>query len=252
MNLNKTIIKFSFSEADKKLFEPVQKTHIKNIENNYTKLYLRCQNEIFIPTQVTHKEWVTSRVQLHANTSIMRLLYLTEAFCQSSKNFNSVAVASLIKSMTEIPLHIGYLIWVISENSDFEIIRRRLNDLAFGDRDQKTGLTYRSKIRGKELCEKTDLVVKKHFNRNEDFFKWLYQESNAIGHHNYEGREMLSGLMDKQGFWHAKDRKELFLFYSNKIFQFFFYCDSILGMTSILLNAMDHYLKQLPDYYKKQ
>lgn len=91
--------------------------------------------------------------------------------------------------------------------------------------------------------------MEKHFKQNKNFFKWLYQESNVIGHHNYEGREMLCGIMNKQGVWRAKDRKDLFMFYNNNIFQFFFYCDAILGMTKILLDAMDHYVTQLPEYY---
>ena len=90
MQLNKPIIKFSFSKEDKKLFKPEQKKHLKNIEKYYLKLYGRCIKKIPTPIEATHKEWITARINLHSNTSVMRLLYLTETFCYSSKKFNSV------------------------------------------------------------------------------------------------------------------------------------------------------------------
>ena len=247
---NKNSIKFTFNKTDKKLFSTEQKDDFKEIEKYYSKLHARLEEKICISDNGTHKQWITERVKLHINTSIIRLLYLTEAFCNSAKHFNSVATGSLIKSMLEIPLHIGFLAWVLSEEKKFKDIRKQLIKIAFGLRDKKTSMTIQSKVTRRELCEKTDAVMKKSFKKQSDFFKWLYKESNVIGHHSFEGREMLCGIMDKYGCWQAKDRKESFQFYSNNIFQFFFYCNSILGLTDILLNATEHYLKQLPDYFE--
>lgn len=48
------------------------------------------------------------------------------------------------------------------------------------------------------------------------------------------------------------DRKDAFVFWSNNIFQFFLYGDAILGNTYTFVDAIKHYLKQLPEYYPVQ
>ena len=156
--------------------------------------------------------------------------------------------------MVEIPLHLGFLVWIISENNDFEKIRKQLDKIAFGNIDKKTKLTSISKVNGKELYEKTDMILKKLFKKeggSYDIFEIIYKEANALGHHNYEGRNMLCGLQNhKEGVWYAKDRKELFQFYSNNIFQFFLSCDTILFMSDVLLTGIDYYLNNLPEYFE--
>lgn len=250
MELNKKKIKFHFSKEDRKKIKFEQKEYLTHIEEIYFLLNKRCLNQISVPVTGTHKEWIKSRVYLHSNASVMRLLYLTESFCDASKKFNSVSVASLLKSMAEIPLHLGFLLFIISENNDFEKIRDLLGKLAFGNRDEKTNLTSTSKISGKELYQKTDDVLKKMSNNESwNIFETIYKETNAFGHHNYEGRDMLCGLMDhKTGNWSVKDRKEIFQFYSNTIFQFFLYADAILTMSNIILNHIDNHLNSLPIY----
>jgi hypothetical protein len=60
---------------------------------------------------------------------------------------------------------------------------------------------------------------------------------------------MLCGLMNHEtGNWSVKDRKEIFQFYSNTIFQFFLYADTILTMSNIILNHIDNHLDSLPIY----
>jgi len=246
-------IAFDFSEEDKKLFSDDQKRSWANIQSFYEKLKAHCLEEIKIPISVSHKEWITARVNLHTTTSLMRLLYLIEGFCGVAKNFNSVASAVFVKAMVEVPLHLGYLVWILAEHNNFESIRDELSKIAFGNRDQGTGLTAGSKISQKDLYTRSDTMIKKFFKDNPstiNIFETLYKEGNATGHHNYEGRNMLCGLQNN-GTWHAKDRKELFIFYSNNIFQFFMYCDAILGMSYIFLKATDHYLNQLPNNFKK-
>ena len=246
-------IVFDFSEEDKKLFSDDQKRHWANIQGFYEKLKARCSGEIEIPISASHKEWITARVNLHITTSLMRLLYLVEGFCGVTKNFNSVASAVFVKAMTEVPLHLGYLVWILVEHNDFESIRIELSKLAFGNRDKGVGLTVSSKISQKDLYTHSDAMIGKFFKDQPstiNIFETLYKEANATGHHNYEGRNMLCGLQNNST-WYAKDRKELFVFYSNNIFQFFMHCDAILGMSHVFLNAIDHYLNQLPDNFKK-
>lgn len=254
--MNKTnisSINFVFNEEDKNLFGDDQKRHWESIQNFYEKLQKRCLPEIEIPISASHKTWITARVNLHIATSLMRLLYLTEGFCDMSVKFNAVSSAVFIKAMTEIPLHLGHLVWILSEHNDFESIRAELFKLAFGNRDERVGLTVSSKISQKDLYTHADAMIKKFFKDQSstiNIFETLYKEANATGHHNYEGRNLLCGVQN-DGTWQAKDRKEWFVFISNNIFQFFMHCDAILGMSDVFLNAIDHYLNQLPENFKK-
>lgn len=250
---NINLIAFDFSEEDKKLFSDDQKQHWANIENFYEKLKNRCLPEIEIPASASHKKWITARVNLHTTTSLMRLLYLAEGFCGVSKNFNAVASAVFAKGMIEIPLHLGHLAWILAEHNDFESIRTELHKLAFGNRNKETGLTTSSKISQKDLYTHSDEMIKKLFKGQSttiNIFETLYKEANATGHHNYEGRNVLCGVQNND-IWHAKDRKEWFVFISNNIFQFFMYCDATMEMSDIFLKAIDHYLNQLPENFKK-
>jgi len=255
MHLNKKNIRFPLTWKYGKFFNSDQKVSLKNIEKYYSELHKRCVREIYKPIEATHKEWISARVLLHVNTSLMRLLYLTETFYHSLKKFNSASVGVLIKGMTEIPLHIGFLVWVIAKHNTFKEIRKQLMRLSFGDKDQKTELTYRSKVTGKELYENSDMMDREFAkdNNSHNLFEILYKEGNAIGHHNFETREMFCGIMDlKKNTWYAKDRKELFKFYANNIFQYFLYCDAILGMTNIFLKRIDYYLDRLPEYFETE
>lgn len=250
---NTNSISFVFSEDDTKLFNDDQKRHWENIQKFYEKLQKRCLPEIEIPISASHKTWITARVNLHTTTSLMRLLYLVEGFCDVSKKFNGVASAVFIKAMTEVPLHLGYLVWILSEHNDFESIRAELSKLAFGNRDKGVGLTVSSKISQKDLYTHSDAMIKKFFKDQPstiNIFETLYKEANATGHHNYEGRNLLCGVQNNDT-WHAKDRKEWFVFISNNIFQFFMHCDAILGMSNVFLGAMDHYLSQMPENFNK-
>ncbi len=250
-NLNS--INFNFSEEDKKLFSDDQKRYWENISKFYQKLKIRCLPEIKIPISASHKEWITARVNLHVTTSLMRLLYLTEGFCAVSENFNAVASAVFIKAMIEVPLHLGYIVWILAEHNDFESIRTELFKLSFGNRDKGVGLTVSSKISQKDLYTRSDEMIKKFFKDQPsaiNIFETLYKEANATGHHNFEGRNLLCGVQNDDT-WHAKDRKEWFVFISNNIFQFFMHCDAIFGMSDILLKATDHYLNQLPENFQK-
>ncbi len=254
MNLNKKQIKFLYSKEHKNLFNSQQLVHFSSIEKIYIKLLSRCVPQVDLPVSTTHKKWIASRVNLHVNTSIMRLLYLTENFCDASKKFNAPAVAVLVKAMLEIPLHMGYLVWILSEarNLGFEKIRIELDKIAFGNRDKNTGLTYSGKINAKTYYERADAMVKKLFKdypESINIFEKMYKESNATGHHNHEA-QMLCGIQNG-GSWKAKDRMELFQLFTNSIFQFFMHCDALLGMTDIFLSAIDHYLENLPDYFEK-
>lgn len=252
MYTNKHYVKFNFGHKNLRLFNDKQKEDWSIIEKEYEKLKKRCVKEIFVPTEATHKEWIAARVNLHRNESIMRLLYLTEAFCEVSKKFNGPAAAVLIKGMVEIPLHLGYLSWLLSEHRPFEKMRKELSKIAFGNRDESTGLTSSSKVSGKDMYEKADKIMQKTFQENEltKVFETLYKDANATGHHNFEGR-MLCGIKNDNT-WKTKDRKELFTFYTKSIFPFFFKCEAILVMTSILYKTIDHYLKHLPDYLDKK
>jgi len=247
MLTNVDSIEFNYSEEDKKLFKPEQREHWKNIQRHYLDLRKKCLQEITLPQSGTHREWITSRVNYHTSPSLIRLLYLTEGFCNSSKTFNAVSSAVLVKAMVEIPLHLGYITWILSEHNSFEEIKSELHKLAFGNRDPESGLTTSGKVTQKILYTRSDEMVKKIFKKNPsaiNIFESLYKDANATGHHNYEAR-MLTGIQNKDT-WKAKDRKESFVFFSNNIFQFFMHCDAVLGMSGLLLKAIDHYLSHLP------
>jgi hypothetical protein len=251
MNTNKDSIAFDFSVEDRKIFNDEQREDWDQIESSYEDLKKLCQTKIDIPITGSHKEWIAARVNLHVTPSIMRLLYLTESFCDATAEFNSVTSAVLIKAMAEIPLHLGYLVWILDSKKDFESIRVELSKIAFGNRNPKTGLTVSSNISQKTLYSRSDEMIKKFFKDQTseiNILEELYKDANATGHHNYEGRNMLCGLQNN-GTWLAKDRKELFLFYSKNIFHFFMYCETILSMSKIFLSAIDFYLKELPDNF---
>ena len=251
---NNKLIALHYNEEDKKLFNDNQKRYWENIQKFYEKLQKRCLPEITIPKSASHKEWITARVNLHTTTSLMRLLYLVEGFIGVSESFNAVASAVFVKGMTEVPLHLGHLAWILSEHNDFESIRTELFKLAFGNRDKGIGLTVSSKISQKDLYIHSDAMIKKFFKNQPttiNIFETLYKEANAIGHHNYEGRNLLCGVQNSDT-WRMKDRKEWFVFISNNIFQFFMHCDAILTMSDIFLNAVDHYLNQLPENFLKE
>jgi len=247
----KESIIFNYSSEDEKLFTDNQKEYWKNIIHFYEKIRSLCLSEIQTPIESTHKKWITSRVNLHTTTSLTRLLYLTESFSNSALDFNSVAAAIHIKAMTEIPLHLGYIVWVLDSHHSFNEIREQLAKIAFGNRNNGTGLTVSSKISHKEMYTKTDEIMTKLFKNNEhkmNMFESLYKDANAIGHHNHESHNMLIGLRTDET-WRIKDRKEWFVFWSNNIFQFFLYCNTILTMSWVLMDAINYYLTQLPEYF---
>ncbi len=247
-------ITFRYSEEDKRLFKDDQKQRWKSIEHFYQKLRERCLEEVDIPISASHKAWISARVNLHITTSLMRLLYLTESLRDASINFNSVAAAIHIKAMVEIPLHLGYLVWILDGHGDFQSIRRELSKIAFGNRDKQTGLTASNKISQRTFYTRSDAMIKKFFKdepSNINIFETLYKEANATGHHNYEARNLLCGVQNND-VWCVKDRKEWFVFISNNIFQFFMHCEAILGMSQVFLETIDHYVSQLPENFSKE
>lgn len=249
--LGRESIKFRFSKKDLKLFKVVQKGYFRDIEKRYSELRGHCVAEIFLPQTGTHKEWISSRANFHVNDSILRLLYLTEAFCQVTKQFNGPAAAVLVKGMVEIPLHMGYLLWVISDHDQFEQVKEKLHQLSFGKRDPKTGMTSISNVKAKEMHQKADTMMRRMFKDKPgsiDIIERLYKESNATGHFNYDAR-LLTGIQNGAE-WKAKDRKELFCFVAHDIFQFFMYCDTALFVTGIFYKAIQHRLGQMSDYMK--
>lgn len=248
MLVNKNTISFSFSDEDLKLFNKNQKEDWKNIEKYYTNLSKRLIKKVELLNKGTEKEWIASRVNLHRAPSLMRLLYLTETFCESTLNFNSVSCAMTIKAMIEIPLHLGYIVWILDQHKDFKSVKEELMKISFGNRDSQTGLTKSAKITQKNLYIQSDKMIKKFFKENSqtsNTFEELYKEANATGHHNFEAR-MLCGLENK-GIWKERDRREQFIFFDTKIFSFSLNCVVILFMTNVFMKAIDHYLDQMPD-----
>lgn len=246
---NDSSIRFDYSNEEITLFNEDQKRHLENIEGMYPKLLARCHNNIEIPKSRTHKYWISQRVKLHIVTSLMRLLYLTESFRDASKQFNFVAAAVLVKAMVEIPLHLGYLAWILDSHSDFQSIKEELYKLSFGNRDSQTGLTTSAKISQKILYSRADEMMDKFFKDNPQtikIFETLYKEANATGHHNYEGRNVSVGVMP-DNVWEMRDRKIWFVFLTNNIFQCFLHTSTIFSMSFVFLDALDHYLNQLPD-----
>ncbi len=251
MNTTPISIVFDYSDADKTLFKNDQDRHWKDIEEFYVKLRSRCKDELKLSDRGTHKEWITSRVEMHMVTSLMRLLYLTESFRDSTMKFNAAAAAIHIKAMVEIPFHLGYLVWILSSHSKFEEMRAELAKIAWGIRDEDTGLTGKANITQKVFYTRADEMIEKHFKDQPStikIFKTVYKEANATGHHNYEGRNVLMGVQ-KDDTWKPKDRKEWFVFLSSNIFQFFLHCATILSMSSFFVGAIDYYLEHLPDRF---
>lgn len=246
---NEPSIHFDFNENDSPLFTEDQQRHWKEIEDFYLKLLKRCRNNIEIPTSGTHKNWISQRVTLHVTTSLMRLLYLAESFCDASKKFNFVAAAVHVKAMVEVPLHLGYLVWILDSHSDFQSIKEHLFKLSFGNRDPNTGLTSSAKIPQRTLYKKADKMMDKFFKDDPQkikIFETLYKEANATGHHNYEGRNISVGVMlDKT--WEIRDRKTWFVFLTNNIFQCFLHASAVFSMSFVFLDALDHYLTQMPE-----
>ncbi len=252
MNTTLPSISFGYSEADKSLFHNDQERHWKDIEESYIKLRTRCKEELIISKEGTRKAWITQRVEMHMVTSLMRLLYLTESFKNAAMEFNSAAVAIHIKAMAEIPLHLGYLVWILSSHTKFEDIRSELAKIAWGTRDADTGLTTRASIGQKTFYTKADEMIALHFKDQPStikIFETIYKEANATGHHNFEGRNILMGVQ-KGDVWKPKDRKEWFVFLSSNIFQFFLHCGTILFMSEVFVKATDHYLEHLTTQFE--
>lgn len=252
MDTLKQSVTFDYLEADKALFQNDQQRHWKDIEQFYIKLRNRCVDELKISASGTHKAWTTQRVEMHMVTSLIRLLYLTESFRDASLKYNAPAAAIHVKAMAEIPLHLGYLTWILSSNLKFEQVRSELAKIAWGTKDGNTGLTYKSSISQKVFYTRADDMIEKHFKDQPStikIFETVYKEANAIGHHNYEGRNVLIGVQNGD-IWKLKNRKEWFVFLSSNIFQVFLHCSTILGMSSFFVNAIDHYLNQLPEYFE--
>jgi hypothetical protein len=204
-----------------------------------------------LPQSGIHKDWLKARVDLHVTTSLMRLLYLVESFVDSANKFNAVACAIHIKAMAEIPMHLGYINWVLYSHNSFGEIKEHLHKIAFGNRSKESGLTKSAKVSQKDLYKHSDEMLKKFFKHDQksiNMMERLYKEANATGHNNYEGR-MLTGVQHGDT-WTPRDRKEWFVFYSSNIFQFFLHCDLALGVSSTFLKAIDHYFDEIPDYLK--
>jgi hypothetical protein len=248
-------IKFNYSEADAVLFENDQSRHWRRIEEYYSTLRERCLDEIPMPIEATHKVWVTSRVNRLLVTSIMRLLYLGESFCDSTLKFNTPSAAVHVKAMVEPVLHIANLAWILEHHhNSFEQIRIELDRMAFGNR--ATGeLTTSARITQKELYTRADDLMKGYGGSEAkdelNVFEILYKEANASGHHNFEGRDMLVGVTDKNNVWHPKNRKEWFVFISSNIFQFFLHTGVVFSMSTVFVNHIDHYLENMPESLPK-
>ncbi len=251
MDTNPNNIRFNFSEADEALFDEQQRLHLRSIEENYIELKKYLLPEIEIIQSGTHKEWIRARINSYITTSLMRLLYLTESFTEASSSFNAVTSAVHVKSMVEIPLHLAYLVWIVSEHQTFEEIRAELAKITWGNRNPATGLTQSANITQRQFYEKADLMVQMIFKDSTDtinLFETIYKEANATGHHNYEGRNVLVGVQNGD-VWKMKDRKEWFVFISKNIFQFFLQVNTILFMSKVFVDAIYHYVDQLPDYF---
>ncbi|HSE34925.1 MAG TPA: hypothetical protein VLB83_02260, partial [Candidatus Paceibacterota bacterium] len=209
---NAESIKFNYSNEDLLLFNDDQKRHQKNIEEFYIKLRARCLSEVEIPISASHKVWITSRVNQHVTSSLMRLLYLAESYCDSALKFNAAGCAVTIKAMLEIPFHLGYLTWILDQQQTFGGIRAELGKIAFGEKDPASKLTGRSKISQKVFHQRADEMMKKFFQSKPSdikIFETIYKEANATGHHNSEGRMLVGWKNDDT--WRAKDRKEAFV-----------------------------------------
>lgn len=249
MNTTSEYIPFNYSDADKALFQNGQDKHWETIEAYYVKLRALCRDELKIQTEGTHKAWVTQRVEMHMVTSIIRLLYLTESFKDACLSFNAPAAAIHVKAMAEVPLHLGYLLSILTRHTKFSEIQDELKKLAWGIKDENSGLTTKASITQKALYERADEMAEEIFKSDPSeikIFKTIYKEANATGHHNYEGRNVLIGVQNDDT-WRIKDRKEWFVFISSNIFQFFLSSSAILSFSFIFCDAIEHYLAKLPE-----
>jgi len=130
-------------------------------------------------------------------------------------------------------------------------MREELAKITWGKKDDKTHLTYKANITQKEFYTRADEMIEKHFKDQPStikIFETVYKEGNAIGHHNYEARNVMIGVLGKKA-WKPKDRKEWFIFLSSHIFQLFLHAGTILGMSVFFVNAIDHYLENLPERF---
>jgi hypothetical protein len=181
----------------------------------------------------------------------MRLLYLGESFCDASLKFNAPSTAVHVKAMVEPVLHIANLAWILEHHrNDFEQIRIELDRMAFGNR--ATGdLTTSARISQRELYTRADELMKGYEKGEEadelNIFEILYKEANASGHHNFEGRDILVGKMDKNHVWRPEDRKRWFVFISSNIFPFFLHTGVVFNMSSIFVHHIDYHLEKMPD-----
>lgn len=251
MVTNLDSIKFEYSPEDEVLFDEHQKIYWRHMEDTYLELKSRCLEEVEIIQSGTHKEWIKARIDLYVTTSLMRLLYLSESFCDSTKRFNAVATAVHIKAMVEIPFHLSYLVWILSEKHTFEEIRAELDKVTWGNKNPETGLTSGGKISQKEFYEKADITIKKLFKEDAttlNMFELIYKGANATGHHNYEGRNVLVGVQNGTT-WKMRDRKEWFVFITTKIFQFFLHAEAVMSTSANFVKAIDFYIDQLPENF---
>jgi len=245
-------LSFGYSDEDAALFQNDQQRYWDSIEEYYPLLRERCLDEIPTPTITNQREWVRTRTNRLLTTSIMRLLYLGESFRDASLKFNGPAAAVHAKAMVEPVLHIANIAWILeNHNVDFDQIRIEFSQMAFGRRDGG-GLTTRANISNRQLYRRADELMRQLGNSEDDtpdinVFETLYQEANATGHHNFEGRDTLVGVTDENDIWHPKDRKEWFIFMSSNIFQFFLYTSTVFSMSHIFVGIIDHYLEQLPE-----
>jgi hypothetical protein len=253
MSTTSETINFNYSKEDAALFQNDQELHWRKTEEYYILLRGRCVDEIPTPIEATHKVWVTSRVNRLLVTSIMRLLYLAESFQDASLKFNAPSVAVHVKAMVEPVLHIANLAWILRNHpGDFEQIRSELHRMAHGRKDVG-GLTTSARISQKDLYTRADELMKSYSEEAEEnemnVFETIYKEANASGHHNFEGRDMLVGVTDKNHIWHPKDRKEWFVFMSSNIFPFFIHSGVIFSMSNIFISEIDHYLENIPETF---
>lgn len=251
-NMNTTLetLSFEYSDEDAALFQNDQRKHWESVERYYPLLRARCLEEIPTPIETNQREWVRTRANRLLTTSIMRLLYLGESFRDASLKFNGPAAAIHAKAMVEPVLHIANIAWILeNHNTDFEQIRREFDQMAWGRRDGG-GLTTRARISNRQLYTRADELMHRLGSGEYDapvvkVFETLYQEANATGHHNFEGRDILIGVTDENDVWHPKDRKEWFIFMSSNIFQFFLYTSTVFSMSNIFAGIIDHYLERL-------
>lgn len=124
--------------------------------------------------------------------------------------------------------------------------------MAFGDRREDSGLTASPRINHTDLTQRADALMRRFGgdDREDDainVFETIYRESNAVGHHNFEGRDILAGTTDENDIWRPEPRKEWFIFISSNIFPFFLHTSALFGMSNIFVRTIDHYLENMPE-----